>query len=84
MLSVCQIIVCEYGIISEQWIGKDLEGSRRGLIWSTIAEFLWRDWVKPRKTQLFYSVNEPTFGIGPPRMRISDAIDSIKTFRSIL
>jgi hypothetical protein len=31
-------------IISESWIGKDVEGSGRGLMWGTIPEFTWKDW----------------------------------------
>jgi hypothetical protein len=33
-------------------IGKDMEGSGRGLIWGTIVAFAWRDWGKPSKTSV--------------------------------
>jgi hypothetical protein len=37
-------------MINEWWIGKDVEGSDRGLIWGNIPAVAWRDWGKPRET----------------------------------
>jgi hypothetical protein len=31
-------------MISDQWIGKDVEGSGRGLILDTIQSFAWEMW----------------------------------------
>jgi len=30
-------------------MGKDVEGSGRGIIWGTVVEFAWHDWWKLRK-----------------------------------
>jgi hypothetical protein len=36
-------------MISEWWLGKDLEQSGRGLIPGIIPKFAWRNWGKPQK-----------------------------------
>lgn len=38
-------------MIHEQWFGKDVEGSGRDLTWSTIPEFVWRNWGKSRNSR---------------------------------
>jgi hypothetical protein len=45
-------------MISE-WIGKDVEGTGRGLIKGTIPAFGWSDWGRPRETQSGYPGFEP-------------------------
>jgi hypothetical protein len=39
-------------LISRKWIGKDVEGSGRGLIWSIIREYAWKNWRKPREISI--------------------------------
>jgi hypothetical protein len=46
--SLAQTIVSNKRMIGEWWIGKDVEGSGRSLLWSTILTFTWRDWEKPK------------------------------------
>jgi phage tail protein X len=31
-------------MIHKEWVGDDLGGSGRGLIWDTISAFAWRNW----------------------------------------
>jgi hypothetical protein len=39
-------------MINEQHIGKDMEGSGRGLILDILLAFAWRNLGKPRKTSI--------------------------------
>jgi hypothetical protein len=41
--------VSDGGMISEQWIGEDVERSGHGLIWGTILPFAWGVWGSPWK-----------------------------------
>jgi hypothetical protein len=48
MRSVAHYIASNDKMTNEYWIGKDFEGSDRGLNWGTIPAFAWRVWGKPR------------------------------------
>jgi hypothetical protein len=41
----------------ELWILRDVEGSRRNIIWDTIPPLAWRNWVKPQNNQNIWNSN---------------------------
>jgi hypothetical protein len=57
-LFICSLFNCALsvtqneGMISECWIGKDIEGSGHGLIYGTSPAFAWRDWEKKQKSSV--------------------------------
>jgi hypothetical protein len=50
-------------MISEWWIGKDLEGNGHGLILRYCPGIAWRDWRKPPKHLSGYAVSTPRFEV---------------------
>jgi hypothetical protein len=65
-LSATQTVLSNERIIGEWWIGKDLEGSGRGLIEGTSSEFAWRD---RKSTNILNQDSRSTgrdFNLGPP------------------
>jgi hypothetical protein len=52
LLSNWGCIASNESVISEWWIGKDLEGSGCDLIFGTITALACRDWEKPRNTSV--------------------------------
>jgi hypothetical protein len=53
-------------MVSEWWIGTNLEISGRGLILRYYPAVAWKDWVKPRKVSQDSSYSGRDFNPGPP------------------
>jgi hypothetical protein len=59
------------GMISEQWIGKDMEGSRLVMTQSTMPAFSWRDQGKPQQLQSGLTASVSRFEPWIPRIQRS-------------
>jgi hypothetical protein len=47
------------GVISEYWIGGEVEGSEGGIIWYAILDFALKDWGKTRDTSVTVTCSRP-------------------------